>query len=280
MKITKTENGVQLTYDNKNTCFLGEGLYSLFEIALKYNKSLILDEGLIRGLGKTYNLPRISSLNKLHIFSNRHQDLIVECLVPMTYAHPFSELDLCLALYGDKIGKAIIVEEIDENIVYDFMKTHPDTIVIGTIIRHNYNEDKCEDTYEDAEQCECVDELDEESVTYPNLRCNKSEELDKLKAFCADTEYLSMNDVFNQPEDLTQPSYRTCDVSYKLWDVNSKAFKEVTETGCLFHQWGLEVEEDETGFTNYTVGIVETQSGKIISVMPEQLVFTDRGSLC
>lgn len=39
-----------------------------------------------------------------------------------------------------------------------------------------------------------------------------------------------------------------------------------------FHTWGLG-NEDNTG--SYTVGIVELKDGTIITVLPENLIFTD-----
>ena len=41
----------------------------------------------------------------------------------------------------------------------------------------------------------------------------------------------------------------------------------------MFHQWGSEYEEFENGPGNYTVGIVETPDGKIITVIPEDMRF-------
>lgn len=44
---------------------------------------------------------------------------------------------------------------------------------------------------------------------------------------------------------------------------------------AVFHQWGVEYEEFETGPGNYTVAIVELPSGEIQTHMPEHIRFLD-----
>ena len=44
---------------------------------------------------------------------------------------------------------------------------------------------------------------------------------------------------------------------------------------AVFHQWGIEYEEFETGPGNYTVAVVELPSGEIQTHMPECIRFLD-----
>ena len=41
----------------------------------------------------------------------------------------------------------------------------------------------------------------------------------------------------------------------------------------LFHEWGVNYEEGENGFGNYTVGIIELDNGKIELIVPEKIQF-------
>ena len=40
-----------------------------------------------------------------------------------------------------------------------------------------------------------------------------------------------------------------------------------------FHQFGLSMEEDESGFTNYTIAIIEDESGNMHEVLPSNMKF-------
>ena len=42
-----------------------------------------------------------------------------------------------------------------------------------------------------------------------------------------------------------------------------------------FHEWGIDSEEVEGGVLHYTIGIVELKSGKIVTVVPENIKFID-----
>lgn len=42
-----------------------------------------------------------------------------------------------------------------------------------------------------------------------------------------------------------------------------------------FHQFGLSMEEDESGFTNYTIAIIEDESGNLHEVIPSNMKFVD-----
>lgn len=42
-----------------------------------------------------------------------------------------------------------------------------------------------------------------------------------------------------------------------------------------FHKWGVDSEELDVGALNYTVGIVELPSGRIVTVIPENIRFID-----
>lgn len=48
----------------------------------------------------------------------------------------------------------------------------------------------------------------------------------------------------------------------------------VTKVQGLFHQWGNEYEELDTGPGNYSVGLVELQDGKMETFIPERIRFT------
>jgi len=49
---------------------------------------------------------------------------------------------------------------------------------------------------------------------------------------------------------------------------------KVTEKGIAkFHQWGLEVEEGETGFASYSVAIVEFDDGSVDTARPCDIRF-------
>ncbi|WP_423731644.1 hypothetical protein [Hafnia paralvei] len=48
--------------------------------------------------------------------------------------------------------------------------------------------------------------------------------------------------------------------------------REVMVTG-LFHQWGVNYEEFETGAGNYTVGIIELDDGTVEALLPNQIKF-------
>lgn len=64
--------------------------------------------------------------------------------------------------------------------------------------------------------------------------------------------------------------YRKCKGKYF---VRERGFIEF-DLG-YFHEWGIDSEELEVGALNYTIGIVELKDGKIVIVMPENLVFID-----
>lgn len=44
----------------------------------------------------------------------------------------------------------------------------------------------------------------------------------------------------------------------------------------VFHQWGSDYEEFETGPGNHTIGIVETGDGAVHMANPENIVFLDK----
>jgi len=41
----------------------------------------------------------------------------------------------------------------------------------------------------------------------------------------------------------------------------------------IFHQWASAMEESNEGFGNYTVALVELPDGKVIEVLPSNLIF-------
>ena len=48
--------------------------------------------------------------------------------------------------------------------------------------------------------------------------------------------------------------------------------REFNNTGT-FHQFGMAMEEDESGFTNYTIAIIEDESGNLHKVLPSNMKF-------
>ncbi len=42
-----------------------------------------------------------------------------------------------------------------------------------------------------------------------------------------------------------------------------------------FHKWGIYSEELDVGALNYTIGIVELEDGRVVTVMPENIKFID-----
>ena len=70
--------------------------------------------------------------------------------------------------------------------------------------------------------------------------------------------------------DLRIGTYRRC--SGKYFE-RERGFIEF-ELG-YFHKWGVDSEELDVGALNYTVGIVELPSGKVVTVMPENIMFID-----
>lgn len=43
----------------------------------------------------------------------------------------------------------------------------------------------------------------------------------------------------------------------------------------LFHQWGNDFEEYESGPANYSVGIIELPDGHIVTAVPEKIQFVN-----
>lgn len=51
------------------------------------------------------------------------------------------------------------------------------------------------------------------------------------------------------------------------------SYQQEFKTQGLFHQWGLDCLEDEQGFSNFTIAIVETSDGLIHKVDPTHIKF-------
>ena len=64
--------------------------------------------------------------------------------------------------------------------------------------------------------------------------------------------------------------YRRCSGKYFVRERGFVEFKL-----GYFHKWGVDSEELDVGALNYTVGIVELPSGKVVTVMPENIMFID-----
>lgn len=57
-------------------------------------------------------------------------------------------------------------------------------------------------------------------------------------------------------------------VEFKIWE--NKQYKTLRG---YFHKWGTEFIEHETGFTEYTVAIVETTDGQVYTPLAKDVKF-------
>ena len=79
-------------------------------------------------------------------------------------------------------------------------------------------------------------------------------------------------------------------VLFKKWipkqyaAAENKTMKPISGTGCfepefksrgMFHQWAAKSEEYESGPGNYTVAIVETETGEVAEVLPTNIKFVN-----
>lgn len=67
---------------------------------------------------------------------------------------------------------------------------------------------------------------------------------------------------------------RPCSFKLHKGSENNKPIYEAFEG--YFHGWGKELQEDEQGFHEQTVAIVELEDGSIQEVIPSLIVFTDK----
>jgi len=79
-----------------------------------------------------------------------------------------------------------------------------------------------------------------------------------------------------------QKKKRPCQVDTKIWIPASESpdrksyYKNLSYKG-LFHEWGQEaIETDQQGFGNFTVAIVEDESGQVFTVNPNHIKFLDK----
>ncbi len=61
---------------------------------------------------------------------------------------------------------------------------------------------------------------------------------------------------------------------FNLNYISKEDFDKTWEEG-LFHQWGSDYEEFESGPGNYSIAIVENSEGKVHTVTPDCVVFLD-----
>ena len=70
----------------------------------------------------------------------------------------------------------------------------------------------------------------------------------------------------------------------KQYEAIDGSYRPVKNTGCfetdfvnsgLFHQWAAKFEEYESGPGNFTVALVETESGEIVEVLPPNVKFAN-----
>lgn len=59
-------------------------------------------------------------------------------------------------------------------------------------------------------------------------------------------------------------------VMISIWETN------VFSTPATFHMWGHRIIEDSNGIYSYTVGIVELEDGKVMSLIPDEIMFLDK----
>lgn len=60
---------------------------------------------------------------------------------------------------------------------------------------------------------------------------------------------------------------------YKWMKDPGGARLRVFDCEAWFHQWGQEIEEDERGYSTYTVAIVEKAGGEVATVLPLMIEF-------
>lgn len=68
------------------------------------------------------------------------------------------------------------------------------------------------------------------------------------------------------------PRNNTRACNFRLW--KRETGEGDTQPG-KFHTWGTKLYEDDRGFHETTIAIVEDESGQVHEVEPERIVFTD-----
>lgn len=68
---------------------------------------------------------------------------------------------------------------------------------------------------------------------------------------------------------------RKCKGKYTEYDKDARKFVEREFAVGLFHQWGNDYEEFESGPGNFTVAIVELPDGKIVTPAARDICFLD-----
>lgn len=68
---------------------------------------------------------------------------------------------------------------------------------------------------------------------------------------------------------------RKCKGKYMEYDKDKRMFVEREFAVGLFHQWGNDYEEFESGPGNFTVAIVELPDGKIVTPVAREVHFLD-----
>jgi len=62
---------------------------------------------------------------------------------------------------------------------------------------------------------------------------------------------------------------------YFIWDGIQRPRRKVEREG-LWHQWGMEMEEFESGGVDFSVGIVENPDGSISTPLACDVIFLDQ----
>lgn len=74
-----------------------------------------------------------------------------------------------------------------------------------------------------------------------------------------------------------QTEKRPCRIKMYQWNAETKKHEKVEVQNCTFHQWGTSVDAQGHGQAE-SVAIVETQTGAVVMVTPDNVHFTDRGT--
>ena len=83
-------------------------------------------------------------------------------------------------------------------------------------------------------------------------------------------------------KELMEKRKRPCEVNTKKWissteSPSGKSFNQDVKFKGLFHEWGNEaVENSGDGFGNFTIAIVEDESGQVHTVNPNHVKFLDK----
>lgn len=67
---------------------------------------------------------------------------------------------------------------------------------------------------------------------------------------------------------------RKCKGQYTKYDETAGGFTKISFEEGVFHQWGNDFEEHDSGPANYTVAIVELPNGEVVMPIASSIQFT------